>query len=60
MKAKRIRERMANCPHGTTNGYVNYGCLCDACKAAAAADRKAYRATIRAIKYQQRGTGKPN
>lgn len=29
--------------HGTQNGYGNYGCRCDQCKAAHHADRERYR-----------------
>jgi hypothetical protein len=35
-----------NAPHGTRNGYSNYGCRCDLCKEAhrkSAADRRAIR-----------------
>jgi hypothetical protein len=44
--------------HGTANGYLNYGCRCDACKAAGAAynsadARRKRRASHREISHAQ-------
>lgn len=39
--------------HGTSNGYIMYGCRCDLCRAAAATQRREHRA-------RQRGTLEPD
>lgn len=46
-RQQRVASGELQVPHGTNNGYVNYRCRCDSCKAAASEYQREYRLSWR-------------